>query len=93
VNYYALFYDVAHDYASRRAQFREEHMRAALEAHRRGDLILGGALGDPIEQALIIFRAATPDAAEDFARNDPYVVNGLVSRWQVRPWAVVIGNV
>jgi uncharacterized protein YciI len=92
MNYYALFYDVVDDYVARRAQFREEHMKLALAAHRRGELILGGALGDPVEQALIIFRSSTPEAAENFARNDPYVMNGLVSRWQVRPWTVVIGN-
>ena len=30
--------------------------------------------------------------AEDFARRDPYVANGLVTKWTVRPWAVVIGG-
>jgi len=39
-----------------------------------------------------VFRSAEPSVAEDFARNDPYVKRGLVTRWEVRPWAVVIGN-
>jgi len=29
---------------------------------------------------------------ESFARHDPYVINGLVKRWEVRPWTAVIGN-
>ena len=29
---------------------------------------------------------------EDFAKNDPYVVNGLIQEWNVREWIVVVGN-
>ena len=29
---------------------------------------------------------------EEFAKNDPYVVNGLVTEWNVRPWTVVFGG-
>jgi uncharacterized protein YciI len=62
------------------------------EANRRGELLLAGALGDPVDRALLVFRTQDRSVAEDFARNDPYVVNGLVTRWEVQPWAVVIGN-
>jgi len=31
--------------------------------------------------------------AEDFARTDPYVLNGLITSWRVRPWTVVAGKV
>jgi uncharacterized protein YciI len=92
MNYYALFYDLVADYVSRRAAFREEHLRLAREAHRRGELLLAGALTDPADRALLVFRASSPLVVEEFARNDPYVVRGLVTRWEVRPWAVVIGN-
>jgi uncharacterized protein YciI len=90
--YYALFYDVVEDYVSRRAQYREEHLRLAREAHRRGELLLAGALTDPVDGALLVFRVADGSVVEDFARNDPYVISGLVTRWQVRSWAVVIGD-
>jgi uncharacterized protein YciI len=92
MNYYALFYDVVDDYVSRRSEFREEHLRLAQEANRRGQLLLAGALTDPTDRALLVFRAADRSVVEQFARNDPYVIRGLVSRWEVRPWAVVIGN-
>jgi uncharacterized protein len=92
VSYYALFYEVVDDYVARRAAFRDEHLRRAGEATRRGDLVLGGALGDPVDGALLVFRAADRSVAEEFARNDPYVTNGLVTGWQVRPWNVVVGS-
>ncbi len=92
MNYYALFYEVVADFVARRAAYREEHLRLAREAHRRGELLLAGALADPADRALLIVRAASRSVVEDFARNDPYVARGLVTRWEVRPWTVVIGN-
>lgn len=90
--YFALFYDVVEDFPARRARFREEHLRLAREAHSRGEILLAGALAEPADRALIVFHTENKSTAEAFARNDPYVVNGLVKRWEVRPWNVVIGN-
>jgi len=92
MKYFALFYHVVDDFVSRRATYREEHLRLAREARRRGELLLAGALSDPADRALLVFRAAGRSAVEEFARNDPYVTSGLVTRWEVRPWAVVIGD-
>jgi uncharacterized protein len=91
MKYFALFYDVVNDFVSRRSLYREEHLRLARAAHGRGELLLAGALTDPPDRALLVFRTAEPSAVEEFARNDPYVRGGLVTRWEVRPWAVVIG--
>jgi uncharacterized protein len=88
--YFALFYDVVDDFISRRTPFREEHLRLVREARARGELLLAGALADP-PAALLIFQSAGPETPESFAYNDPYVTNGLVTHWKVRPWAVV-GN-
>jgi uncharacterized protein YciI len=92
VAYYALIYDLVEDYLARRTAFREEHLRLAAEAHASGELVMGGAFADPADKALLVFRAEDRSVAESFARNDPYVRNGLIARWQVRPWTVVIGN-
>jgi uncharacterized protein YciI len=92
MNYYALIYHLVPDYLTRRGAYREEHLRIAREACSRGELLLAGALNDPADQALLVFRAADHSSVEDFARNDPYVKNGLVMRWEVRRWTVVIGN-
>jgi uncharacterized protein YciI len=92
MKYFALFYEVVDDFVSRRAAYREEHLRLAREAHRRGELLLGGAFAEPADRALLVFRAAGRSTVEEFARNDPYVTSGLVTRWEIRPWTVVIGD-
>jgi uncharacterized protein YciI len=92
MKYFALIYCVADGFVSRRTAFREEHLRLIGKANHRGELLLAGALGDPVDRALLVFRTQDRSIAEDFARNDPYVINGLVTRWEVQPWAVVIGN-
>jgi uncharacterized protein YciI len=90
--YFALFYEVIDDFVTRRAPFRAEHLRLAGEAHDRGVIVLAGALAEPADTALIIFHCAHKSVAEAFARRDPYVVNGLVKKWTVRPWSVVVGQ-
>jgi len=92
MKYFALFYYVVDDYISRRSAYRDAHLRLARAAQSRGELLLAGALTDPADRALLVFRAADRSVAEDFARNDPYVTQGLGTRWEVRPWAVVIGD-
>ena len=92
MKYFALFYDVVPDYITRRAQYRDEHLGLAREAHARGHLVLAGAMTDPADRALIIFRAPDASVIEEFVRKDPYVVNGLVTRWEIRAWNVVIGG-
>lgn len=89
--HYLLTYEFVPDYAARRAEFREEHLRLGWTAHERGELVLAGALAPPMDTGVLLFRGPTPAAAEDFARNDPYVRHGLVLRWQVRQWVTVIG--
>jgi uncharacterized protein YciI len=90
--YYALFYEMADDFLVRRAAFREEHLGLARESFARGELVLAGALADAPATALLVFNCADATAAEDFARKDPYVKNGVAKHWRVRPWTVVVGN-
>ena len=87
-----LLYDVVPDYVERRAPFRAEHFALAQAAHARGELVLAGALADPVDGAVLVFRGDNPAAAEAFARADPYVRNGLVTRWRVRAWTTVVGD-
>jgi uncharacterized protein YciI len=89
--HFLLLYDLAPDYLERRAALREAHLGHAWAAVERGELRLGGALTDPVDQAVLLFAGDTPAAAEAFARADPYVTNGLVTGWCVRPWTTVVG--
>jgi len=91
MGYYALFYYVVDGFVERRVPFREAHLSHARHAASRGELALGGALAEPADTALIVFHGDSPDAARAFAEKDPYVRNGLVQRWEVRPWNVVVG--
>jgi len=90
MNYYLLIYYVAEDYLERRAPYREEHLRLVREAHARGELVMAGALADPADKAVLVFRSADKAVIEDFVRNDPYVKNGIVERWEIRRWTVVV---
>lgn len=89
--HYLLIYDLAPDYLERRSEFREDHLYLAWEAHDNGHLVLGGALQEPADKAYLLFTGDSPDQAELFANRDPYVSNGLVESWEVRPWMTVVG--
>ena len=89
--YFVLSYDTVDDYLERRKPFRAEHLALAERSHRAGKLLLAGAL-KPADGALLVFQGESPADAEEFARNDPYVKNGVVRSWRVREWAVVVGG-
>lgn len=88
--HFLLSYELAPDYLDRRPSFRDAHLALAWQAAETGHLVLGGAVGDPVESALLLFNDA--DAAADFARADPYVREGLVRSWRVTPWNTVVGE-
>jgi uncharacterized protein len=90
--YDVLEYALVDDYLARRAAFREEHLALARDAHRRGDLILAGALAEPADRAVLVWRTDDRSLIERFIDADPYVRNGLVTSWTIRPWTVVIGE-
>ena len=92
MKHFLLTYEAGGDYASRRAPWRAEHIRLALAAHQRGELVLAGGLAEPVDGAVFLFQGDSPAAAEAFARIDPYVCEGLVIRWRVREWTTVLGD-
>ena len=92
MKHYLLFYDVSEDYLEKRAGYRKAHLQKAWAAHARGELILAGALADPVDGAVLLFKADSQDVPERFAKDDPYVVNGLVIRWRIREWTTVAGE-
>ncbi len=92
MNHYVLLYELAPDYLERRAALRDEHLTLAWEAQARGELVLAGALTEPLDQAMLVFKGDSPEVAERFAETDPYVRNGLVTKWRVRQWTTVVGD-
>lgn len=89
MEHFLLIYELAPDYLERRASLRDAHLSLAWNAADRGELLLGGAVGDPVESALLLFTDRS--AAKRFAAADPYVVSGIVRSWRVQPWATVVG--
>ncbi|MFM1877543.1 MAG: hypothetical protein RLZZ241_409 [Bacteroidota bacterium] len=90
--YFILFYETVEDYVELRKPYREEHLRLASEARESGMIIMAGALAEPADGAVLIFKCDSAEVVENFAKNDPYVRNGLIRKWRVRPWTVVIGG-
>jgi uncharacterized protein YciI len=90
--YFLVQYDFVENVVERRAPHREAHLKLVREAFARGEIVMGGAFSDPVDGAAIVFEANTPAVVEAFVRQDPYVVSGIVTRWRIRPWTVVIGG-
>lgn len=87
--YYILFYKTVENYIERRAPLRGTHLDLVHEFHSDGRIFMAGALAEPADGAVLIFRGDTPEAAHEFVSRDPYVKNGLITEWSVRPWMVV----
>lgn len=92
MQYFALFYDTVEGFTERRMPFRAGHLQRVQEAHDRGELLLAGALAEPADRALLVFRVPDRSAVDSFAQSDPYVMNGLVTQWSVRAWTQVIAT-
>jgi uncharacterized protein YciI len=90
--YWLLFYDLVDDYLERRPPLRERHLANVRNAVEKGELVLTGALADPPDAAVLVFRADSAETAERFAQDDPYVAKGLVTNWRVGQWNVVTGD-
>lgn len=90
--HYLLIYDVVPDYIERRQPYRAEHLAMAAQYVARGELLLGGAAGEPVEQAVLVFQADSEGVPTAFAMADPYVQAGIVTRWRVLPWKTVAGT-
>jgi uncharacterized protein YciI len=90
--HFILFYDYVPDIAEKRGPYRGAHIEGLKKAFDAGEVVIGGALGDPVDGAVIVFRGPTSEAAERFAKSDPYVLNGLVTAWRVRTWSTVVGD-
>lgn len=90
--YQVLMYDYVDDVLAKRAPHREQHLALLRQLHEQGKLLMAGALDNPVDGAIIVFRGDDPKVAEAFVGADPYVKNHLVTKWRIRAWNVVIGG-
>jgi uncharacterized protein YciI/heme-degrading monooxygenase HmoA len=69
------------------------HLVCGSTCRNRGKICVSSqALALPLGRALLIFHVTDKRIAETFVETDPYVVNGLVKKWEVRSWNIVTGN-
>ncbi len=90
--HYLVFYNFVDGYLEKRGPFRRAHLEMVREYADNGSLLLAGALADPADSAVLVFRGPTEESAESFVKNDPYVINGLVTSWHMRKWMTVVGD-
>lgn len=90
--YKILFYETVHNYLELRAQYRDEHLALVERYHNNGILVMAGALADPYDAAVLVFKTESDDLVAEFAKSDPYVHNGLIKTWKIRQWNVVVGG-
>jgi uncharacterized protein YciI len=87
---YVVFYTSADDVRAKAPAHFPAHRRRLDDFHARGDLLMVGTFGDPQEQgSMAIFR--TRSSAEEFVAGDPFVRNGVVSRYEIRDWDEILG--
>lgn len=93
MKHFLLIYDYAPDYLEKRAAVRPAHLELCRASVARDELQLGGAVpsGDP-PFGLLLFKAESAQAAENFARADPYTSQGVVASWRVCEWITVVGE-
>ena len=90
---FLLKYRYVEGMLDKREPHRAAHLKHAAEFIGRGEILLGGALADPVDEGLIVFKGSVGLAGvERFAKVDPYVTSQLVEEWSVRQWNIVVGN-
>ncbi|GMH43388.1 hypothetical protein BSKO_11310 [Bryopsis sp. KO-2023] len=89
--HHVLHYEYVPDILEKRGPYRAGHLGAAKEKLENGKLVMGGACGDPVDGALFIFKASTKQEIEEYVAADPYVQNGLVTKWSIKPYIVAVG--
>jgi uncharacterized protein len=69
------------------------HAARSKQWHEDGKLLMAGAFLDrPEEPVSTMAVLANRQAAEEYIAGDPFVVQGMVSNWQIRPWANLLAR-
>jgi len=91
-NLRVLHYEYVPDILELRGPHRAGHIAAAKKLEDDGKLVLAGAMANPVDSAMFIFKDVTDSEIKQFVEDDPYFVNGLVKSWRVREWTAVVGT-
>ncbi|WP_075344695.1 YciI family protein [Tenacibaculum agarivorans] len=89
--YYILNYRASENFNEEKKLYQNEHIQLMKKAYEKGELILAGGLLNPSNGGMLIFNVLDQKIVEEFAKNDPYVKSGIIEKWDIRPWNIVIG--
>lgn len=89
--YYVVFvvtcYESLDDAIAKVPDIVAAHIARSKELHARGTLLMaGGFLNNPQEPLSAMAIHTTHEAAEEFAKGDPFVQKGVVRTWYIREW-------
>jgi uncharacterized protein YciI len=87
-----LQYDYVCDALEKRKPHRQAHLAFIAKQVQNGNVVLGGAVDNPPTGGLIIFRNLSSNDIEQLAQQDPYVTNGIVTKYTVKPYMAVVGD-
>jgi uncharacterized protein YciI len=88
---FVMFHEPAPNFLPKARLHFPAHRARLEEFHGRGVLLGAGPLEDPRDgSSMGLF--TTREAAEEFIKDDPFVVNGVVGRWRIREWADVFSS-
>lgn len=90
--YYTLTYTLANNYIDVREAYRGDHFNHIKKYKAKGQFLMGGAFEDQ-QSALLILKVDNVSIVEEFATTDPYVINGVVTKWEYQQWNMVTGDV
>ena len=89
---YLLKYEYIPDVLEKRGPYREGHIALAKKMIEENKCLSGGPTGEPNMEvptgALFIFTDL--ESAKQYAANDPYVENGIVTKFSIEEWNVVV---
>lgn len=87
---YVVFYESADDMLPKARLLFPAH-RARYEGFiKDGTLLMIGTFANPQEDGSMgVF--TTREAAEEFVKGDPFVLEGVVKAWHIREWNEAIG--
>jgi uncharacterized protein len=91
-SYHVLQYNYVSDILERRGPYRAAHLEGANKMASAGKLVMAGALAEPVDGALFIFRNCDKEEIDQFVRQDPYYENGCITSYAIRPYIVVAGD-
>lgn len=87
---YFVQYSYVPDMLDRRQPYRDEHLERVTTAGAEGRLVVAGAFAEPVDGAVLVFRADSAAEVEQWVRADPYFVAGLITDFAVREVTLVV---